>query len=229
MERVQAIATHEDAIGIVDAGDFREDLANSVTAIFGLGLSIVGLAYLLRIAADAGNVRMIVGCAIYGVSLVTLFVASSLYHSVRHERLKDIFRLFDHASIYVVIAGSYTPFALFWLDGVLTWTLCGVMWVLAIIGIVFKIVFRYRYESFSTIMYVIMGWAGVFVAQPILEDSPIDGLLLAVTGGVIFTAGTIFYIFDERRYFHAIWHLFVLGGSVCQYFAVVYYVVPMST
>ena len=229
MKRVETVGTTQDATGVIEGCDAREEVANSVTAIIGLGLSIVGFAHLLRLTADCGSFRMVVGCSVYGVSVVMLFVASSLYHSARHRLLRPVFRLFDHASIYIVIAGSYTPFALFWLEGSLAWTLCGGIWGLALLGIVFKVVFRYRYETCSTILYVVMGWAGALVARPLLEASPLDGVLLVVTGGVIFTVGTIFYVLDDLPYFHAIWHLFVLVGTACQYFAVIYYVVPMSS
>ena len=231
MERVEEVAglaeaAESDSEATVDVG--RERFANASTAALGLVLGVVGLLQILRLAHATGSNLRVFGCAVYGGSLVTLYAASTLYHAVREGRLRTAFRLFDHTSIYLLIAGSYTPFTLIWLAGRDAWFLFVTVWACAAFGIGFKLAFRYRYETLSTVFYVLMGWVGVVAIKPLIEVAPIEGLLWTVAGGVLYTVGTIFYVLDDTPYFHAVWHLFVLGGSACHYAAIAFWVVPFG-
>lgn len=205
-----------------------EELANAVTHGVGLGLSIVGFVVLLVFAALRGTPWHIVACAIYGSTLVCLYAASTLYHSVPVPRFKRALRIFDHSAIYLLIAGTYTPFLLVNLRGAWGWSLFGVVWGLAAAGIVFKFWFVERFGFLSTAVYVGMGWLVVIAAKPVFAHITATTLVLLLIGGLFYTAGIIFYA-SKRPYAHAIWHLFVLGGSTCHYFAVLHSVLPAHT
>jgi hemolysin III len=201
-----------------------EELANSVTHGFGLAISLVGAVALVVLTALQGDTWQIVSSAVYGTSLVALYAASTLYHSVRPPEAKRVLRVLDHCAIYLLIAGSYTPFALVSLRGGWGWTLFSVVWGLTVAGIVFKVFFTGRLNVLSTTIYVLMGWLCVVAAKPIVEMVPTGALWWLAAGGVVYTAGTVFYHNRRVPYSHAIWHLFVIGGSACHYFAISRYV-----
>ena len=201
-----------------------EELANSVTHGVGLGLSLVGAIALVVLTALRGDGWQVVSSSVYGASLVALYTASTLYHSIRPPGAKRVLRVFDHCAIYLLIAGSYTPFALITLRGGWGWTLLSRVWGLAVAGIVFKVFFTGRLNALSTTIYVLMGWLCIVAAKPIIEMVPTGALWWLAAGGIIYTVGTVFYHNRRVPYSHAIWHLFVIGGSACHYFAISRYV-----
>lgn len=204
----------------------RHELANSVTHGAGLALSVAGCAVLVTLAALRGSAWHIVACSVYSGTLVCLYAASTMYHSVRSRRLKRLLRIVDHSSIYLLIAGTYTPFTLVTLRGGWGWTLFGLVWGLTACGILFKIWFVDRVPVVSTVVYVLMGWLVVIAIKPVLAMVPVPAILWLLAGGLFYTAGVGFFAWQRLPYHHAIWHLFVICGSVCHYFAVLYYVVP---
>src|SRR5689334_7639061 len=180
-------------------------------------------------AALYGNIWHIVGAAIFGTTLVLMYTASTLYHSVPAEHLpnaKKVLRIIDHSTIYFLIAGSYTPFTLVTLHGPWGWGLFAWTWGLALAGVVFKIFATGKFEKLSLAIYLGMGWCIVVAIKPLLNTLETGGLVLMLLGGLSYTGGVAFYVLDHKKYFHAIWHAFVLGGSVLQYFAVLFYVIP---
>lgn len=197
-----------------------EEVANSITHGVGAALSVAGLVVMVVIAALRGTSAHVVACAVYGASLVLLYLSSTLYHALTNGRVKRVFRILDHASIYVLIAGTYTPFTLVTLRGVWGWALFGIVWTLAVMGIVFKCFFTGRLHVLSTTVYVVMGWIAVVAIRPLLQALPWPGFLWLLAGGVFYTLGVAFFA-CRRKYAHTIWHLFVLAGSVC-HFSVVY-------
>ncbi len=202
-----------------------EEFANTITHGFGLALSIVGFAVLLVLAGLRGDAISITGCVVYGLSLVILYAASTMYHSATAPELKEILRVLDHCGIYLLIAGSYTPFGLLILKGPLGQNLLIAIWAFAIIGIVLKLVLRDRLIAIFVISYVIMGWIGVFAIQPLLDAIGIMPIALIVAGGVAYSVGVIFFAWHRLPHNHAIFHVFVLAGSMLHYAAVVLYVV----
>jgi hemolysin III len=200
--------------------DLAEELANSLTHGVGLVLSVAGLVVLLGLAALHGSALHIAACAVYGVTLVGLYAASTLYHSCREPRRKRVYRVADHCAIYLLIAGSYTPLTLISLPAGWGWSLFTVVWGLAVVGILYKLFLFGRYPRLSLALYLLMGWVAVFAIQPILTHVPPPGVLLLIAGGLLYTSGVWFYLRDHLPYRHAVWHLFVLGGSICHYFAV---------
>lgn len=197
-----------------------EEIANSITHGIGTGLSVIGGIVLIVFAALYGDAWRIVSFSIYSVTLVILYLASTLYHSVRDLRLKTIFKVLDHACIYLLIAGTYTPFLLVSLRGPWGWTLLGVIWGVALVGIIFKTFSAHRFRRFLVFGYLLMGWLGVIAGRELLVRVPAEGLLWLALGGVLYTVGVLFYAWRKLPYGHAIWHLFVLGGSICHYLAV---------
>ncbi|MBX7245935.1 MAG: hemolysin III family protein [Candidatus Sumerlaeaceae bacterium] len=204
-----------------------EELANAVTHGIGAVLSIAGLVVMVTFAAFSGDPWRIVSCAIYGTSLCMLYTASTLYHTFQHPTLKSFLRICDHSCIYLLIAGSYTPFALVTLRGPLGWTVFGVIWGLAFAGIIFKLFLTGKHEMLSTLLYLGMGWISVIMAKPLLAHMPMAGVGLIIAGGVAYTFGVIFYAWERLPYNHAIWHLFVLAGSLFHFLAVLLYVLPV--
>lgn len=205
-----------------------EEIANGITHGIGAGLSVAGLTLLVVLAALYGDVWRIVSFSIYGGSLIIVYLASTLYHSFQHPRLKQVFRIIDHASIYLLIAGTYTPFLLVSMRGAWGWTLLAVVWGLALLGIGSKTLFTRRFQNPSTWLYILMGWLSVIGLREALVAIPAGSLVLIAVGGVVYTVGVIFYAWKKLPYNHAIWHLFVLGGSVCHYFAVLCYLLPAA-
>jgi hemolysin III len=189
-----------------------EELANTVTHGIGLALSIGGFVALLILAVRRGSLWPIVSCATYGSTLVCLYAASTLYHGVRWPRLRRAFLIFDHCAIYLLIAGTYTPFLLVNLRGGWGWSLFGVMWGLALAGVLFQLRFVDHFPMVSTSLYVLMGWLGVIAIKPILAHVPADGLVWLLAGGLSYTVGVVFYAWKKLPYHHMIWHLFVMAG-----------------
>lgn len=203
-----------------------QELTNALTHGLGLVLSLVGTPGLVVMAARHGDPWHIVSCSVYGATLVTLYSASTLYHLVRRPSWKELLRAIDHACIYLLIAGTYTPFTLVTLRGGWGWTLFGLVWGFAILGICFKIFWTGRFEIVSTVTYVAMGWVALVAIKPMLEQFPAGCLWWILAGGLTYTVGVIFYALDRRPFMHAVWHIFVLCGSVCHYVAVMLYVLP---
>lgn len=203
-----------------------EEILNSYTHGVGLALSIAGFWVLLILAARYGTVWHIAGCVIYGSSLVCLYLASTLYHGIPLLRWKRILKIFDHSAIYLLIAGTYTPFLLVNLRGTWGWSLLGVIWGCAMAGITFKFWFVDHAKTLSTALYLAMGWLVLVAAKPLVAHVPAIGLRWLVAGGVLYTVGVVFYASRRVPYSHAVWHLFVMAGSVCHYLAVIYAVVP---
>jgi len=202
-----------------------EEIANSLTHGVGLVLAIIGLVVMLVAATARGDRWVIVACAIYGATLVLLYLASMLYHALALTRAHHVFRRLDHAAIYLLIAGTYTPFALVSLRGPWGWSLFGTTWGLAVLGITAKAVLGPRWPIVSTAVYILMGWLAVVAVGPMFRHVPGGGIAWLVAGGLLYTGGVVFYAWDRLRYAHAVWHVFVLGGSVCHYIAVMGYVV----
>jgi hemolysin III len=202
-----------------------EEIANSLTHGIGLVLAIIGLVVILIAATTRGDRWVIVACAIYGVTLVLLYLTSTLYHALALTHARNVFRRLDHAAIYLLIAGTYTPFALVSLRGPWGWSLFGISWGLAVLGITAKAVLGPRWPIVSTTVYILMGWLAVVAVGPMFRHVPGGGIAWLVAGGLLYTGGVVFYAWERLRYAHAVWHLFVLGGSVCHYIAVVGYVV----
>ena len=197
-----------------------EEIANSITHGIGLLLSIAGFVVLLVFAILRGTPIHIIACSVYGATLICLYAASTLYHAVTSPRLKRALKIFDHASIYLLIAGTYTPFLLLNLRGAWGWSLFGVVWGLAFAGILFKFWFVDHFEFLSTAVYLAMGWLVIIAAKPVLTHVPTVTLLWVLAGGLLYSSGVIFYIWKRLPYSHVIWHLFVLAGSACHYIAI---------
>ena len=206
-----------------------EEVAHALTHGLGVVLAIVGLTVMVARATLYGNAWHITGAAIFGATLVLMYTASTLYHSIPAEHLpnaKKILRIVDHSSIYLLIAGTYTPFTLVTLNGTVGWTMFAAVWTLAVCGVAFKIFATGRFEKLSLAIYLGMGWCIVGAIKPLMRTLDTGGIVLLVAGGLAYTGGVAFYALDHRRYFHAVWHAFVLAGSVLQYFAVLFYVIP---
>lgn len=205
---------------------FGEELANSLTHGVGALLSIAALTVLVTFAGLEAGPWHVVGCAIFGASLVLLYTASTLYHSIPHTGARKLFRAFDHSAIFLLIAGTYTPFLLVNLQGPWGWSLLGIIWGIALLGITLRLVWRRRQKLLFVALYVGMGWVALVAIRPIAALVPEGGIALLVAGGIAYTAGVAFYLWRRLPYNHAIWHLFVLAGSTCHFFAVYAYVIP---
>ncbi|PYS83983.1 MAG: hemolysin III [Acidobacteria bacterium] len=203
-----------------------EEVANCITHGVGLVLSIAGLVALVVVACMYGGALQVVSGSVYGASLVILYTASTLYHGARSPRRKRLLQVVDHCGIYLLIAGTYTPFTLVTLRGGWGWTLFGLVWGLALAGILFRVLFGDRYRPVAVASYVLLGWLCVIAVKPILATVPTGAILWVVAGGVAYTSGVAFFASERIPHGHAIWHLFVLGGSICHYMAVVLYVLP---
>ena len=203
-----------------------EEIANSLTHGVGAVLAIGGSALLVTSAAMRGDVSHVVSCSIFGGAMVVLYTASTLYHSVTTPRAKRALQVLDHTAIFLLIAGTYTPFTLVSLRGPWGWSLFGTVWGLAVTGIILEIAFPRRWPALSLALYLAMGWVVVVAVKPLLAVLPTGGLVLLVLGGLAYTVGIIFYAWRRLPYGHAIWHLFVLVGTILHFFAVLFYVVP---
>jgi hemolysin III len=200
-------------------------LANAITHGIGAALAVVGAVYLIA-ASARGTVWQVVSCSIFAVTLVLVYLCSTLYHSLVRTRARHVFQVLDHAAIYLLIAGTYTPFTLISLRGPVGWTLFGVVWGLAVAGVIFKSFAVGKYQVASALVYLFQGWFVVFAARPLVQAIGWHGILWLGAGGLAYTLGIVFFALDSRRYFHAAWHLFVLAGSAAHYFAILFYVVP---
>jgi len=203
-----------------------EEKTNIISHAIGLVLSIVALVLLVTYASLHGSILHIVSFSIFGASLIILYAASTFYHSTKKPELRSRLRIFDHASIYILIAGTYTPFTLVTLNGPIGWSIFGTAWGLALTGIILKLFFTGKYNLISTLMYVVMGWIIIFAIKPIFNILPLEGFLWLVTGGMAYTIGAILYSIKKIKFNHAIFHILVLVGSVCHFVSVFFYVLP---
>lgn len=201
-----------------------EEIANSVTHGIGALLSIAACVIMIVTAAKAGSGMQVVCASVYGACLIILFTMSTLYHALVPEKAKKVFRVFDHTSIFILIAGTYMPIVLVAIGGALGWTMFGIIWGFAILGIVLNSVSIEKFKVFSMIAYLVMGWCVLFIAKPVLNVMNIKGVVLLVLGGIAYTLGLIFYKKKDIKYMHSIWHLFVLAGAILHYFCVQFYV-----
>lgn len=199
-----------------------EEITNAILHGIGFGLAIAALVVLIVMASIYGKTIHVVSFTIYGVTLVVLYLSSTLYHSFPKGKVKDIFQIFDHSAIYLLIAGTYTPIALITLKGALGWTIFGIVWGISAFGIVFKVFWIKKFELLSTILYIAMGWIVVVAMKPLFLSMNKISLMYLILGGVLYTVGTIFYVWRKFKYHHAIWHIFVLGGSVCHFFTILF-------
>jgi hemolysin III len=197
-----------------------EELANTITHGIGVLLSVAGLVLLVTFGALWGDVWHVVSGAVFGATLVLLYTASTLYHAVRDPRRKMLLRKFDHAGIFLLIAGTYTPFMLVSLRGPWGWSLFGVVWGLGVAGMILKFWLAGRFRLLSTLVYLVMGWLVIVAIRPLMQALPVSGIWLLVAGGLCYTGGAVFYLAKRLPYHHAVWHLFVLAGSICHFFAV---------
>lgn len=205
-----------------------EEIANTLTHGFGLVLSLVGLVVLVYLAAIYGDIWHILSSVVYGLSLIVLYAASTFYHGSSSPELKKTLQLIDHCCIYLLIAGTYTPFTLVALRGTFGTSLFVLVWTFALIGIALKIFFHDKIPAASVISYLVMGWIGIVAVQPLFEKLGWMPLILVVVGGLIYTLGTIFYGWKTLKHHHAVWHLFVLGGSICHFLAISIYVLTYA-
>jgi hemolysin III len=206
--------------------DKKEEKLNVITHAIGLVLSIVALVLLVVYSSLYGTVWHITSFAIFGTCLILLYSASTFYHYSQNPKLRNRLNIFDHAAIYVLIAGTYTPFTLVVLKGWIGWTIFGVSWGLAIIGIIFKLFFAGKYDKISTITYVLMGWVIIFALRPLIENLATEGLYWLLAGGIFYSIGALLYSIKKIKYNHAIFHVFVLLGSFSHFMAVFFYVLP---
>jgi hemolysin III len=200
-----------------------EEVANSVTHALALLLVLVGAPVLVATAVREGTLADVIAVSVFAASMALMYLASTVYHALRPGRAKHVFHVLDHAAIYLLIAGTYTPFTLGVLRGAWGWTLFGIVWGLAILGIVLKLVAGFRWHKVSIAVYVGMGWLAVVAIEPLWEALPGAGIAWLAAGGIAYTAGVAFYVNKRLRYNHAVWHLFVLAGTACHYVAVLRY------
>ncbi|MGQ8871731.1 PAQR family membrane homeostasis protein TrhA [Paenibacillus sp. TSA_86.1] len=205
----------------------REEVANAVTHGIGAALSVAALVLLIVFSSMKGTAWHVVSFTIYGITMLMLYTNSTLVHALKEGKAKDLFEFFDHSSIYLFIAGTYTPFLFVAVRGTLGWTLFGIIWGIALAGVIFKAFFTKKFLFMSTIFYIAMGWLIVTAWQPLVTAIPTGGIVLLVAGGLMYTLGTLFYVWRAFPFHHAIWHLFVLAGSILHFFAVIIYLTPL--
>lgn len=206
----------------------EEERLNVLSHGFGFVLSILGLILLIYRANELGEMVHLVSFSIFGASMILLYAASTFYHSAKSVKLRYRLNILDHASIYVLIAGTYTPFALVTLDGFTGWLMFGIVWGMAALGVILKFFFIGRYRTLSTIMYVVMGWIVVFAIKPLIDNLSHTGLLWLFAGGISYTIGAILFSLDRIKFNHAIFHMLVLFGSFCHFLSIYFYVLPDS-
>ncbi len=204
---------------------YKGEKLNSITHLAGVVAAIIGVSLLIVMAVEKADIWKIVGFSIYGATLILLYSISTIYHSAKAGRMKDIFRQLDYISIYLLIAGSYTPFSLITLRGVWGWTLFGIIWALAVIGIFQEVLIGKKTRRYSLILYVVMGWLIVIAINPLIASLSSAGMWWLSAGGFSYTFGVIFFLLDEKyKHFHGIWHIFVMAGSFCQFICLYNYV-----
>ncbi len=213
-------------IGRIEYYSPIEEKSNIISHSIGFILSIVALVLLVTHANLHGDVWHIVSFSIFGASLIILYAASTFYHSAKKSELRNRLKIIDHASIYVLIAGTYTPFTLVTLNGTIGWVIFATSWGLALTGIILKLFFTGKYSLISTIMYVLMGWIIIFAIKPLINNLPLEGLLWLFAGGISYTIGATLYSIKKIKFNHAVFHMFVLIGSFCHFMSVFFYVLP---
>ena len=204
-----------------------EELFNSISHGVGACLSVAALVLCIVQAAIHGTAAGVVGASIYGSTLIILYCMSTLYHAITNKTARCVFRVFDHTSIYLLIAGTYTPITLVTLTGALGWVLFGIVWGIAVLGIVLNSISIERFKKFSMISYIVMGWCCIIGIKDIMANMDKGGFIFLAIGGILYTVGIIFYALKKLRYMHSVWHLFVLAGSIMQFFCVYWYVLPV--
>ena len=204
----------------------NEEIAHSVTHGIGALLSVLGLATLVVYSSKYGDAWHIVSTSIYGATLIALYTSSTLYHAIAIPNIKKFLQKLDHAAIFLLIAGTYTPFTLVNLRGGWGWTLFGIVWSIAIAGMIMELIVQKRYKTVSIGLYLGLGWIVMIAIGPLIDSIPTGGLILLLAGGVFYSLGVVFYVWKTLLYHHAIWHLFVLAGSTFHFLAVFYYVIP---
>lgn len=197
-----------------------EEIANALTHGLGLLGSIVALPVLVVTALARGDALLVAGFSVFGATLIALYAASTIYHALPPSRAKQLFRVVDHVAIYLLIAGSYMPFTFGVLRGAWGWALTGIVWSLAVVGILLKTTIGFRFPRLSTLLYLVMGWVAIVAARPLAASVPLAGLGWIVAGGLLYTGGVVFYQRDYKMWHHTVWHLFVLAGSACHFMAV---------
>jgi hemolysin III len=200
----------------------EEELANSLTHGFGILFSVVAISLMITFSVINGSSLHVLSSAFFGSAFLLMYTFSTLYHAIQHKKTKALLRVFDHISIYILIAGTYTPFLLLGIGGMLGWVMFGVVWLIAFLGIFFKIFYTHRFPRLSLILYLGMGWIAVFIAKSLYQSLPTHVLFLLLGGGISYTIGTIFYSNKKMLFAHAIWHVFVLIGTVTHFIAVMY-------
>ena len=205
-----------------------EEIFSAITHGLGALFGVYALVYMVVVSAIHGSPWAVVSSAIYGSTLIILFCMSTLYHAISNKKAKLVFRVLDHSTIFLLIAGTYTPIALITLRGAMGWVIFGVEWGVAILGIILNAISIERFKLFSMIGYVVCGWMGVIAFVPLINAMPFPGFMYVLGGGLFYTIGLIFYKLKNVRYMHSIWHLFVLIGALLQYLCVAYYVLPTT-
>jgi len=218
MERTSSAEYHEYTTG--------EEIAHSVSHGIGAGLAVAALSILVMHAYFFGDGWRVASFTVYGVSLILVFVSSTLYHALQHKPAKAFFRMLDHAAIFLLIAGTYTPFTLVTLRGPFGWTLFSIVWVMAVAGIVLKVSCMNRLQRIGHWLYLGMGWIGLAALYPLLQALPWQGVMWLFVGGVLYSGGVFFYVGHKFNYTHFVWHLFVLAGALCHFIAILFYVTP---
>lgn len=203
-----------------------EEIFNSVSHGVGTIFGIVGCTAIVIFAYLYGNAWTVASCAVYGATLIILYTMSTLYHSITNRTAKHILQIFDHCTIFLLIAGTYTPYTLVTMRGPVGWTIFGVVWACAVLGIILNAIDMRKFKKFSMVCYVLSGWTMIFAVKYLFSALPKGGIILLFAGGIAYTLGIIFYKMKRYKYMHSIWHLFVLLGSVLQYFSILFYVVP---
>ncbi|MCK5677746.1 MAG: hemolysin III family protein [Flavobacteriaceae bacterium] len=206
--------------------DPKEEKLNVISHALGLVLSIVALVLLVVYSSIYGSAKHIVSFSIYGASLIVLYSASTFYHYSKNPKLRKRLNIFDHAAIYILIAGTYTPFTLVILKGWIGWTIFGVSWGLALTGVILKLFYTGKYDKISTFAYVLMGWLIIFAIKPLVNNLPFEGLMWLLSGGILYTIGAVLFSLKNLKYNHIIFHVFVLLGSFSHFIAVFFYVLP---
>lgn len=202
--------------------DKLEEYVNSMTHYGGALLSVVGLIILIHRAMETKSIPDMIGVVIFGLALILLYTMSGTYHILNKGKIKNLFRILDHSAIYILISASYTPYLLSAMDGLNRWVIFGIQWGMTLLGIVFKIFYTGRFKALSTIIYLVMGWMVLFVFKDLKEALSNLSMGYLIAGGVLYSLGVIFYAMKKMRFSHAIWHLFVIGGSFCNYMSVYY-------
>jgi hemolysin III len=201
---------------------------NSITHLVGAVMAIAGAAVLITQASIFGDMWTVVSTSIYGATMILLYTFSTLYHSLQ-GRAKSIFQKLDHIAIYLLIAGTYTPFCLISLRGSMGWWLLIANWSLAVVGIIYELTLAHRSRTPSMLIYLVMGWMIVYAMKSLALSLPFSGMLWLAVGGLLYTGGVVFFLLDEKiKHFHGVWHLFVLGGTICQYFCILLYLIPKT-